>query len=78
MNKENVMEKLQEIIRDVFGDSSIVINESTKADDIDGWDSLTHITIMEAVQDEFGVKFSIDEMIEMHNVGEIASAVMGG
>ena len=78
MNKENVMEKLQEIIRDVFGDSSIVINESTKADDIDGWDSLTHITIMEAVQDEFGVKFSIDEMIEMHNVGEIASAVIGG
>ena len=76
MNRQNVMEKLQEIIRDVFGDSSLVINESTKADDIDGWDSLTHITIMEAVQDEFGVKFSIDEMIEMHNVGDIASAVM--
>jgi acyl carrier protein len=77
MNRENILEKLTEIFRDIFGDESLVITETTNADDIEGWDSLTHITIIEAVQNEYGVAFDLDEVIEMKNVGDMVEAIVG-
>ncbi len=76
MKKEEIIIKLQEIMRDVFEDNSLKICESTNTNDIEGWDSLTHITILEAVQDEFGIKLSLDEMIEMQDFGDIIAVVM--
>ena len=64
----NTLEKLQEIFRDVFGDESLTITESTNQNDIEDWDSLTHITILEAVQDEFDIRLTLDEMIELLKV----------
>lgn len=78
MNKEVVMEKLQEIFRDVFGDKNLMIQESTNAENMEGWDSLAQITILEAVQDEFDIKFSLDEMIDLNSVGKIADSIIGG
>lgn len=77
MKKEELMKKIQEIFADVFGDSSIEINENTNADDIEAWDSLTNISILAAVQDEFSVSFEIDEIVAMKNVGEMVEAIMG-
>ncbi len=76
MKKEEIMEKLQEIFADVFGDEELCINEETNADDIVAWDSLTNISILAAVQDEFSVSFEIDEIVAMKNVGEMIKAIM--
>lgn len=70
-----IMNKMQEIFRDVFDDESLVITEATNAEDIDEWDSLTHITILQSVQDEFGVEFSITEIDNMKNVGDMINAI---
>lgn len=70
-----IMNKMQEIFRDVFDDESLVITEATNAEDIDEWDSLTHITILQSVQDEFGVEFSITEIDNMKNVGDMIKAI---
>lgn len=75
MVKEEILKKLQEIFMDVFADEQISLNENTNANDIEGWDSLTHITILEAVQDEYGVAFDLDEIIEMQNVGDMIDAI---
>lgn len=75
MVKEEILKKLQEIFMDVFADESISLNEHTNANDIEGWDSLTHITILEAVQDEYGITFALDEIIEMQNVGDMIDAI---
>ncbi|SCW27251.1 acyl carrier protein [Eubacterium ruminantium] len=75
MKKEDIMVKLQEIFADVFGNDNLSINEETNADDIDAWDSLTNITILAAVQDEFSVSFEIDEIVAMKNVGEMIAAI---
>ncbi|SEQ40544.1 acyl carrier protein [Butyrivibrio sp. TB] len=76
MNKTDILDKVQNIFRDIFGNSSLIINENTNQNDIDGWDSLTHITILEAVQDEFELTFTLDEMIELSDVGKIVDAII--
>ena len=75
MSRECILRKVQEIFVDVFGDENILIKEETDANDIDGWDSFMHITLLEVIQDEFGVKFEFDEIIDMKNVSDIIEAV---
>lgn len=75
MDKKAIMDKLEKIFQDIFDDKSLYLQETTNANDIEGWDSLTHITILEAVQDEFEVIFSLDEIIELNNAGKIADAI---
>ena len=51
------------------------LDEETTADDIDDWDSLNHITLMAAVEDEFGIRFTMGEVSGMKNVGEMAQII---
>ena len=44
--------------------------------DIDGWDSLEHINLMAAVESEFGIKFSMGQIVTMKNVGEMADIIL--
>lgn len=76
MKKEEIIEKLQEIFVDVFGDENIRITEETSAEDIAAWDSLTNISILAAIQDEFAVTFEIDEIVVMKNVGDMINSIM--
>ena len=75
MNRTEIFEKLTEIFRDVFDDDSITISETTTAADIEDWDSLTHITLLATVEDEFDVKFSMKAVQGLKNVGELADLV---
>ena len=54
----------------------IMVTEQTSADDIKEWDSLMHITLISAVEDEFKVKFSMQEIMEMKNAGEMAGLII--
>lgn len=58
-----------------FDNDSITINEETKAADIEGWDSLANVQIMLAIEAEYGVEFSLDEMVSFKNVGDIADCI---
>ena len=59
MTREEVFETLNGVFQDVFDDESIVVKEETTADDIEDWDSLEHINLIAAVEQEFGIKFSM-------------------
>lgn len=76
MSREEVLEKLQEIIRDVFDDEDIVITADTVASDVDGWDSLMHITLIGTVEDEFDIKFAMKDVVGMKNVGQMADLIL--
>lgn len=76
MTREELKNKLREIFADVFDVEDIDITEDTNAEDILAWDSLTHISILAAVQDEFSVAFDMDEVVAMKNVGDILDAVL--
>ncbi len=68
-------ERLQEVFRDVFDDDDIVISNETTAEDIESWDSLTHVQLIVAVEKEFSVKFSTVEVMKLKNVGEFIELI---
>lgn len=76
MTREKVFDTLNEVFRDVFDDESITVGETTTSEDIDDWDSLEHINLIAAVEQEFGMKFSMGQVVTMKNVGEMADIIM--
>ena len=78
MSKSDIFEKLTGIFQDVFDDGDITISETTTAAEIDGWDSLTDITLLATVEEEFGVKFSMKAVQHLQNVGELAELIAEG
>ena len=76
MGEQEIYAKLDEVFQDVFDDDSIHVDAATTADDIEDWDSLMHITLIAAVEDEFGVHFSMGEVSTMKNVGEMVDLIM--
>lgn len=76
MTREEVFDKLNEVFRDVFEDDDITVNDDTTADDIDGWDSLEHINLMNAIEQEFDIKFTMGQIVSMKNVGEMVDIII--
>ncbi len=72
---DKIYDRLNTLFRDFFDDEDIEIDADTTADDIDDWDSLNHITLMSAVEQEFGVRFTMGEVSGMKNVGEMADII---
>jgi acyl carrier protein len=75
MDRNIIIEKLTEVFRDVFDDESIVINENTTSSDIEEWDSIEHINLIGAVEDEFSLTFKMKEVSGMKNVGEMIDII---
>lgn len=71
MTRQEIFEKLEQVFSDVF-DEEITLTEGTTAADIPDWDSLTHITLISEVEDAFGMKFAMKDVLGMKNVGEMA------
>ena len=76
MEKEEIYERLNKVFRDVFDDESIVVTETTTANDIEDWDSLEHINLVVAVENEFGMKFNMNEVTTMKNVGDMVEIIL--
>jgi acyl carrier protein len=76
MDRDEVYETLNEVFRDVFDDPSITVEDSTTSEDVEGWDSLEHINLIAAVEQEFGVKFNMGQVVSMKNVGEMVDIII--
>ena len=67
----NQKERLQEIVRDSFDDEELIIREDMSANDIEDWDSLAQINLIIAIEKEFKVKFNLEEVSSLKNIGEM-------
>jgi acyl carrier protein len=76
MTREEVFEKINEVFRDVFEDDDITVTDETTADDIDDWDSLEHINLVNAIEQEFDIKFTMGQIVGMKNVGEMVDIIL--
>ena len=76
MSKEEVYERLNKVFQDIFDDDSITVNENTTSNDIEDWDSLEHINLVVAIEQEFGMKFNMNEVTTMKNVGEMVDIIL--
>ena len=75
MSEQEIYERLNEVFRNVFDDDDIEVEAGTTADDIEDWDSLEHINLISAVEDEFGIRFKMGEVSSMKNVGEMVDII---
>ncbi|MBR1592553.1 MAG: acyl carrier protein [Ruminococcus sp.] len=75
MNKNDVITRLSEVFRDVFDDEDITVSGSTTSADIEDWDSIEHINLIGAVEEEFGMRFKMKEVSGMKNVGEMIDII---
>jgi acyl carrier protein len=75
MDEAQIFDRLTEIFRDVFDEDSIVVTPELSADDVDGWDSLTHIRLILTVEKSFKIKFSTSEIGKLENVGDLVALI---
>jgi len=67
----DMLEELTPIFHEVFDDDSIVITRQSTANDIDAWDSLSHMNMVVAVELKFGIRFALGELQTLKNVGDL-------
>ncbi len=75
MTSEEIKGKVTEIVKDVVDNNSVVLHRETTASDIEGWDSLSHINIIVAIEKEFKIKFNLAELKPLKNVGELLDII---
>jgi acyl carrier protein len=71
----NVLADLSTLIREVFDAPQAAIGRATTANDVDGWDSLSHVNLIVSVEVRFGVKLTAREIMGLRNVGDLADAI---
>lgn len=76
MTREEIYTRLNQVFQDVFDDENITVNDKTTANDIEDWDSLEHINLIVAVEQEFKIKFNMGEVAHLNNVGEMVDTII--
>ncbi len=76
MHKDEVLKKLNEVFREVFDDDSIYLTEKSTVSEIQDWDSLEFVNIIVAVMSTFNIKFSIEELKSLENIGAMADLII--
>ena len=75
MEKDLIFERVNKVFQTVFDDETISVNENTTSNDIEDWDSLEHISLIVAIEQELNIKFSMGEVSNMKNVGEMVNII---
>ncbi len=71
----NIDEKLTQIFRTVFNEPTLNISSATTANDVDAWDSLSHLNMISAVEKEYGIKFKLKDLVKLKNVGDLVQII---
>ena len=75
MNRKEILSAVHEVFVDTLDHDEVRINESTKATDVDEWDSLTHIMLVVAIEKKFNIRFNSSEIQSWNNVGEMIDCI---
>jgi len=76
MEKTNILSQVQEIFCDILDNEEIALTSETTANDIEEWDSLSHIQLIVAIERHFKIKFSSKEILSWKNIGEMIDAII--
>lgn len=71
----NIEEKVRKIMAEVLEVDGSMIGEDSAIGDIPNWDSLNHLRIIAAIEQEFGMQFTPDVLMELEDFGDIVNAV---
>ncbi|MCL5130490.1 acyl carrier protein [Algibacter sp. L4_22] len=71
MDKNKIHEKTEAIFKNVFEDDTLEITSTMTANDVDSWDSLSHMVLIVEIEKAFNIKFKLRELNKMKNVGDM-------
>lgn len=75
MTQPDILSRVSAIVGDVLAIDNLSLEPSTTARDVEGWDSLTHVQIIVAIEKAFNIRFRTGEMTGIANVGELVSRI---
>lgn len=73
--KNEILDPLTEIIREILSTPGLVITLETSAVDVDEWDSISHIEIVSAIEKRFSIRFALVELQALKNVGDMVNLI---
>lgn len=71
----DVRDGVLDVIREVLDNPTLEVRDDQRAHEVDGWDSLTHVSVLFSLEDRFGIRFSDREMGSLQNVGDLVALV---
>ena len=74
MKRNEILKKINEVFIDVL-EEDLSIKEEFTSDDVDGWDSLTHIMLIVEIEKKFNIKFLSSEIMSWENVGKMIDCI---
>ena len=77
MDEGEIYAALRDIFVDIFARDDVVLNASTSANDVAGWDSFRHIEILVAVEERFGIRFRTRDLDGLRNLGDLVRLIHG-
>jgi acyl carrier protein len=75
MEIQEILDEISVIFRDVLKNNDIALKEETVASDVQGWDSLTNMRLITAVEKHYGLRFSLREVLKFKNVGDLCRVI---
>lgn len=75
MQREEIIEKIRNIFISVLKHEDFEMKDSLSADQVSGWDSLTHMIIITDIEAAFGIKFKLKELNKLNNLGNLLSLI---
>lgn len=76
MNREQLVEEIEAIAREVFAKPELVINDTMTAADVDTWTSLSFMQFLTAIEDKYAFKFKMMELLQLRNMGAVVDATL--
>jgi acyl carrier protein len=75
MEKIKVSSKLTDIFRAVLKNDSLILSNDLTANDVENWNSLTHMLLITEIENKFSIKFKLKELNKMRNVGDMIELI---
>ena len=75
MDRNDILKRVEEIFREELELDDLVLTDETTADDVEGWDSLSHVQLVAVMEDAFGIEFSSREILSWDNVGDLIDSI---
>jgi acyl carrier protein len=75
MERSEILAKVEEIFREELELDDLVLTDETTADDVEEWDSLSHVQLVAAMEEAFGIEFKSREILSWENIGDLIDSI---
>lgn len=76
MTRQEILDQLTQIFQDILDVDDLVVTDALKADDVEEWDSLSHIQLIVAIEKHWRIKFNAREIMTWQNVGQMVDTIV--